>query len=285
MARMSMQIAFSAWLPAMPGMTPEIGTPLTQQDIGFAQLLAERSAGIGGIRIAPALTDSAENSRPSIDLRKLADRKAAPLAVAFVATGLLETPGEQPHGSGLEVRSAGRKVRTSSLNLSADLGPKEQRASGAEVNAAHEAAPMSPRSGVSHAADAPLRALSVNRSIAGDADAPSATEPPPQPSEAELGGDGSPDAGAPEQPAEHAARRPRSPLLQRAEAFPVSVTLQAAEEGLKLAVRMAGHAGAGDRVEFERAARRLLAAEGFDLGTIILNGHPHGSARKDQRCS
>lgn len=239
-----------------------------------------------------ALAASIDQATSNADVREVADRKAAPLAIAFVAAGIFELPADDVAGLvTLSTVAASGAVRGSEefpfARLSARPLPEMPRAiSSAEGVEVPAGLPGSLWSSSRHMPIVTPWTAGSRATTSTVDDAPSAQRLPlnqllmPVPK-----GAGALEAASAD-PVNAESRRNTNAHTQRTEfvasLLPVCVTLHAVGEGVKLTVRMASNQSGEDPAEFERMATKMLSSEGFDLKTVIMNGNQALGSRRNQ---
>ncbi|MBY8825561.1 hypothetical protein [Sphingomonas colocasiae] len=242
---------------------------------------------------ALGLAGSVERTISNADMRKSADREAAPLAIAFVAAGIFELPA--PDVDGLVTLSPLEPLH---LPRGLDRAPSIQLSGRSAHQISHPLSPVvggemptallaPPRSFTRHM---PVIAAGTASSKAPSStadDAASVQSPPIDQWLTSVSGEPGASEPALAEPLNAEPRRNVGAHSQRSEfvasLLPVCVTLHAMGESVKLTVRMAANQSSDDPAEFERMAAKLLSSEGFDLRTVIMNGNQAHTARGNQR--
>lgn len=240
--------------------------------------------------VLPELTGVATDADESFDLRAAAEQKAAPLAIAFIATGLLEPGGDPTFGfdrpifnharTGLAgAKSAPHLYERSDVMLAPTHGAADPHIRTFDTV---PAGPSGDLAFVTFQRAGGATAIASNGVVSAHAAEPAID----QSFGADIQDIASTDVAQTERLFREAANRAPSPHARRAELvaslLPVSVTLHAADDDARLTVRLAG--GEGDPVEFEHMARKILTSEGFELGPVVLNGRQFASQRRNESC-
>jgi hypothetical protein len=240
-----------------------------------------------------ALTDSSDQATANADVREIADRKAAPLAIAFVAAGLFEQATENlTFLDGFLKIDALRKGRgPQDVQAMRPATLEVQEGTLAALSPSDATATLAPR-GIVQTAGRQLASWVSSRAAPGavTADtvdiAPIRRIPLSQFASSIQLHTGAVEAAADEQAINAEPRRAATAHSQRAELvaslLPVCVTLHAAGETIKLTVRMASGKSSDDPLEFRRMAAKMLSSEGFNLRGLVMNGNQEHASRRSQ---